>query len=66
MLVLSRKLDERFMIGEDIQVTVTRIERGKVRIGIDAPRDMKILRGELQAELRRLEEDAEDAEDASQ
>lgn len=48
MLVLSRKPGERIRIGDDIAVTVVRIGPNTVRIGIDAPRDMSILREELQ------------------
>lgn len=47
MLVLSRKAQETIMIG-DITVTVLKISYGSVRIGIDAPREMQVLRGELQ------------------
>lgn len=47
MLVLSRKPGERILIGEEIAVTVVRIGPNTVRIGIDAPRDMNIVRDEL-------------------
>lgn len=47
MLTLLRKLNEKIMIGDDIQITVVGIERGKVRLGITAPREVVILRGEL-------------------
>ena len=47
MLVLTRRLMERFYIGDDICVTVVRLEGGQVRLGIDAPRETPILRGEL-------------------
>lgn len=47
MLVLTRKIGERIYIGDDIVVTVERIERGKVRLGINAPKSVKINRGEL-------------------
>lgn len=47
MLVLSRKPGERIMIGEDVVVTVVRIGPNNVRIGIDAPRDLNIVREEL-------------------
>lgn len=49
MLVLSRKIDEQIMIGDDIQITVVRLEGNRVGIGISAPRDIRILRGELAA-----------------
>ncbi len=49
MLVLTRKLMEKLYIGEDICVTVVRLEGGQVRLGIDAPRHVAIVRGELLA-----------------
>jgi carbon storage regulator len=47
MLVLTRKLMERLFIGDDICVTVVRLESGQVRLGIDAPRDVAVVRAEL-------------------
>jgi len=47
MLVLSRKAGERILIGEDIAITIVRIGPNTVKIGIDAPRDMNIVREEL-------------------
>lgn len=47
MLVLSRKLGERIVIGDNIVVTVVEIDRGKIRLGIDAPKEVAIYRGEL-------------------
>jgi carbon storage regulator len=47
MLVLTRKSNQSIMIGDDIELTVLRIIGEKVRIGIQAPRDVPILRTEL-------------------
>lgn len=47
MLVLSRKEQEAILIGDNILVTVVRIGPGKVRIGVQAPDDVKIMRSEL-------------------
>jgi carbon storage regulator len=47
MLVLTRKLMERLFIGDDICVTVVRLEGGQVRLGIDAPREVSVIRAEL-------------------
>jgi carbon storage regulator len=47
MLVLSRKLGEKIYIGENICITVVDIDRGKIRLGIEAPRDVPIYRQEL-------------------
>ena len=49
MLVLSRKTGERVQIGEDIVVTIVRVGPNSVRLGIEAPRDMSVLRDELQS-----------------
>ena len=46
MLVLSRGIDEGIMIGDNICVTVVRINGGVIRIGIEAPKETPILRGE--------------------
>ena len=48
MLVLSRRESERIRVGESIVVTVVRLGGDKVRIGIDAPSDMLVLRDELE------------------
>jgi carbon storage regulator len=47
MLVLSRKLGEKIHIGENICITVVDIDRGKVRLGIEAPRSVPVYRQEL-------------------
>jgi carbon storage regulator len=47
MLVLSRKRGERIQIGPDVWVTVLRIDGDKVRLGIEAPPDVTVLREEL-------------------
>jgi carbon storage regulator len=48
MLVLSRRADERIQIGTDITVTVVRIADGVVRLGIEAPGHVTIVRSEVQ------------------
>ena len=56
MLVLSRFPGEEIVIGDDIIVSVERIQGNKVRLGIDAPPEMKILRRELVgASVRQLQ-----------
>lgn len=47
MLVLTRKLMEKLYIGNDVCVTVVRLEGGQVRLGIDAPREVAVVRAEL-------------------
>jgi carbon storage regulator len=51
MLVLSRKVGERILIGDNIAVTVVRIAQGGVRIGIEAPNDTPVIREELKTDL---------------
>ena len=47
MLVLSRKIGERILIGDDVVITVARITGGGVRLGVEAPRDLPVVREEL-------------------
>ncbi len=46
MLVLTRKVNEAILIGDDIKVTLLNIESDRIRIGIDAPKSMRIYRYE--------------------
>lgn len=47
MLVLSRKLGEKIVIGENIVVTVVKIDRNQIRLGIEAPLDVPVYREEI-------------------
>lgn len=47
MLVLSRKLDQEIVINENITIRVLQVKGNTVRLGVEAPRDIKIMRGEL-------------------
>ena len=51
VLVLSRKVGERIWIGEEISVTVVRIAGGVVRLGIQAPKGLPVVREELRQQL---------------
>ena len=53
MLVLSRRESERIRLGDSIVVTVVKVAGDRVRLGIEAPSDMLVLRGEL--ERRQME-----------
>lgn len=47
MLILSRKLDESIVIGDSITLKVVSIDKGSVKLGIDAPANIRVLRSEL-------------------
>jgi carbon storage regulator len=53
MLVLTRKSNQSIMIGDDIEVSVLSIMGEKVRIGIQAPRDIPVFRHEVYLEIKR-------------
>lgn len=55
MLVLSRKQNERIRVGDSVVVTVVRVSGDKVRIGIEAPPSMRVLRDELEDEVDEVE-----------
>ena len=50
MLVITRKKGESLLIGDDIEITVVKLDDGSVKLAIDAPRDITILRKELYKE----------------
>lgn len=47
MLILSRTQEQRIMLGDDIRITVVAIEGGRVRLGIEAPARIPVVRAEL-------------------
>jgi carbon storage regulator len=56
VLVLTRKIGERILIGDKISVTIVKIGHGGVRIGVEAPPEMAVVREELAQELKLAEE----------
>ena len=52
MLVLSRKIDESIVIGDDITIKVISIEKGVVKLGVDAPKNVSIVRNELLEDVK--------------
>lgn len=64
MLVLTRKGNQSIMIGDEIEVSVLAIMGEKVRIGIQAPRDIPVFRKEVYLEIQQEQEQAGDAGDA--
>ncbi len=53
MLVLTRKAGEAVSIGDSIQIKIIEIKEGHVRIGIEAPADLRILREEIRVKVRK-------------
>ena len=58
MLVVTRKTDESIVIADNIEVTVLEISKDKVKIGINAPREVKIFRSELKTAKQTNEQSA--------
>ncbi|MDR3587743.1 MAG: carbon storage regulator CsrA [Desulfosporosinus sp.] len=66
MLVLARKLNEKIKLGDDIEITIVGISGDTVRIGINAPRDLKILRNEIYEEIQKQNREAVAGEEDGQ
>jgi len=52
MLILSRKLDEKIMIGDDVEITIIEIRKDVVKLGISAPRAVPVHRKEVYEEIQ--------------
>ena len=52
MLILSRRRCENILIGDDVEITVVRIDDGKVKIGIKAPREIPVHRQEVYKKIK--------------
>lgn len=64
MLVLARRIDESLMIGDNIEVKLLSIDGDTVRIGIEAPEDLVILRKELYSQVAEANRSAVEASSA--
>jgi carbon storage regulator len=53
MLILGRNVGESIMIGDDVQVTVTRLDNGNVNLGVTAPKDISVHREEVYDRINR-------------
>lgn len=58
MLILTRKVEESIKIGDTITIKVLSVSDGQVKIGIDAPRDLKVHRTEVYEEIQRQNREA--------
>ncbi len=57
MLVLTRKIDEAIMIGDDIKITILGIEGNQVKVGVDAPKNVPLHRMEIYLEIKKVNEE---------
>jgi len=62
MLVLSRQKDESIMIGEKVEITIVDVRGDKVRLGINAPRDIPVHRKEIYLAIQKEKEETEKKE----
>lgn len=60
MLILQRKVGESLLIGDNIEVTVVAVDAGRVRLAIEAPRSLSILRSELRKAAKTNQEAAQE------
>jgi len=59
MLILTRRVGETLMIGDEVTVTVLGVKGNQVRIGVDAPRDVTVHREEIYERIKREQEESE-------
>jgi len=58
VLVLSRKLNQSIMVGDDVRIVVVSVDRDTVKLGIEAPREIPVHRSEVYEEIRRVNQAA--------
>ena len=56
MLILTRRVGETITVGNDVRITVILVKGDKVRVGVDAPKDVDVYREEVYAEIRKAAE----------
>lgn len=60
MLILTRKVNETLMVGDDVSVTVLGIKGGQIRIGINAPREIPVHRQEVYEKILQERKEVEE------
>lgn len=63
MLVITRKKGESILLGEDIEITVVKIDDSSIKLSIEAPKNVKILRKELYEAIKKENQDATEFSD---
>ncbi|MGZ3576140.1 MAG: carbon storage regulator CsrA [Vulcanimicrobiaceae bacterium] len=61
MLVLSRKVNQSIMVGDNVRVVVVAVDRDQVKLGIEAPREIAVHRSEIYVEIQRSKRAAANA-----
>ena len=64
MLVLSRKVGQELIIGDNVRITINRVGGSRVTLGIEAPDDVRVVRGELEPIVRAFEQEADPSDAA--
>lgn len=65
MLVLSRKINQSIMIGDNVRIVVVAVDRDQVKLGIEAPREVPVHRSEIYEEIQRTNRSAAEAATAA-
>ena len=63
MLILTRRVQEALMIGDDVTVTVLSVKGNQVRIGVNAPKDVSVHREEIYQRIQKEKSEAQQSDD---